>query len=267
MSQLWQKMQQVAECALQDGHLLSIDNSFERQPELGIDFVVRYAPQLQAKIRAGIDNKASDKPRNPFLPPEPELTVESIAPNHTLILNKFNVLPIHALLITEQFVEQSDQLMLTDFQAVSSLLAATDGLIFYNGGKAAGASQPHRHFQLVPQDFGNGSLPIQAAIDNCRHHERAQIFPFEHRLFWLPDYQPETLYDAWLKLEYAWQPYNLLITQQWMLVVPRKCESVQGISINSLAFAGGLLAKNAEERAIIKQTGCIELMRQVCLSE
>lgn len=262
MTELWQKMTTVAERARHSGDLLSISNTFSIQTEHDIDFIVRYAPQLIAKIRAS----KSPKRRNPFLEPEPELFIENVLPAHRLILNKFNVLPVHGLIVTEQFVAQTDQLSLADFQAVSNVLERTDGLIFYNGGEAAGASQPHRHFQIVPQDFGQGHLPIQASIDHCQHHERAQIFPFEHRLFWLPDTRPDTLFDAWLKLEYAWQAYNLLITQKWMLVVPRKCAAAEGISINSLAFAGGLLAKNDQELETIKQVGCMGLLKQVCFA-
>lgn len=257
---LWQQMHRVAEQAKRSGHLVSISNTTDVLKDGDIDFVIRYAPQLIDKIRAS----KGEKRDNPFLPPEPELQVCALGEQHQLILNKFNVLETHGLMVTNKFVAQTDQLQLADFKAVARVLQQTDGLVFYNGGEEAGASQAHRHFQIVPQDFGLGALPIQAAIDLCSHHEHATIFPFEHRLFWLPNYQAETLMDAWLKLEYAWQPYNLLMTQQWMLVVPRKCESYQGISVNSLGFAGGLLAKTAQEHAMIRDVGAMNFLSKVC---
>jgi ATP adenylyltransferase len=79
----------------------------------------------------------------------------------------------------------------------------------------------------------------------------------------LPDFEPETLYDAWLKLEFAWMPYNLLLTREWMLVVPRSRESVDGISVNSLGFAGALLAKDEAERETILQQGPMNLLAAV----
>lgn len=258
--ELWQQLVAVAARAQQNGDLVSIPNEFEVVHDHEIPFVIRYAPQLVDKIRA--TKKPSQ--RNPFLPPEPNLCVSAIGSEHQLVLNKFNVLEHHGLLITNEFIEQTDQLRLSDFQAVEMLLRTKDSLVFYNGGKNAGASQPHRHFQWVPRDFGAGELPVQVAIDACRHHECAQIFPFEHRLFWLPDYRGETLWDAWLKLEYAWRSYNLLVTREWMLVVPRSAESVDGISMNCLAFAGGLLATNAEQFEWIKTQGPINLLQQVC---
>lgn len=262
MKAIWQRMTDVAELARRNGHLLSIPNEFQIVEDGGVPFVVRYAPQLIEKIKAS----KAPKRDNPFLPPEPELTVGPIGDKHQLILNKFNVLECHGLIVTNEFVEQTDQLALDDFAAVSQVLTDTDGLIFYNGGERAGASQRHRHFQIVPKDMGAGVLPIQQRIESLAHPERQALFPFQYRFFALPDWSPETLFDAWLKLEFAWQPYNLLISQQWMLVVPRHQESVHGISMNSLAFAGALLAKNQQEMDIILSTGPIALLQQVCCS-
>ncbi len=256
-------MMQVGERAQRTGHLLSIHSTLEIIEDNGIPFVVRYAPELIKKIK----QTNTPKRENPFLPPEAELLVQPIGDNHQLLLNKFNVLPVHGLIVSNDFVEQTDQLLLKDFEAVSWALHHSDGLVFYNGGKIAGASQRHRHFQLVPIDMGAGNLPIQAKIDCCKHHELGRIFPFEHRLFWLPDCQPETLLDAWLKLEFAWQPFNLLITAQWMLVIPRLSEETYGISVNSLGFAGALLAKNEHEMALIRDHGPMAILQAVAFSE
>lgn len=260
---LWQQMSTLGEAARRSGHLLTIPCELEVIEDAGIPFVVRYAPDLIKKIRA----TNAPKRDNPFLPPEPELLLGPLGDHHQLLLNKFNVLPIHGLIVSNQFVEQTDQLSLADFTAVSSILTQTDGLVFYNGGNTAGASQRHRHFQIVPRDMGAGLLPIQAKIDACQHHEHGTIFPFEHRLFWLPDYRPETLLDAWLKLEFVWRAYNLLITRQWMLIIPRSKESTQGISVNSLGFAGALLAKDDIELATIRHQGPMQILTSVCSAD
>jgi hypothetical protein len=41
--------------------------------------------------------------------------------------------------------------------------------------------------------------------------------------------------------------YNLLLTRQWMLLVPRRHECFAGISLNALAFAGALLTRDRQE--------------------
>lgn len=262
MNGLWLRMQQVAEQARLSGHLLSIPNEVDILQEQDIPFVLRYAPQLVDKIRAAHAPKRPD----PFLPPEPELTVGPIGEHHQLVLNKFNVLETHGLIVTNRFVPQTNQLTLSDFSAVAEVLTQVDGLIFYNGGEQAGASQSHRHFQIVPKDMGGGRLPLQVGIDACAHPERGGLFPFRYRFFRLPDIAPETLFDAWLKLEFVWQPYNLLMTRDWMLVVPRAHESYAGISVNSLGFAGALLAKNEAELEQIRAIGPMALLSAVCFS-
>ena len=256
---LFRRMTEVAEQARQQGLLVSIPNQVEPLDEAGMPYVLRFAPQLVEKIRA-----TKMTPRaNPFLPPEPELFVAAVGDQHSLILNKFNVLPLHGLLVTNAFVDQVSQLTLADFAAVACLLRDEDALVFYNGGELAGASQAHRHFQLVPRDLGLGELPVQRLLAGYRDQPQAQIWPFAHRLCWLANYSPETLFEAWRKLEYSWQHYNLLLTRQWMLVVPRRAEQAAGISINSLAFAGALLAKDERELSLIRRQGPLALLAQV----
>ena len=255
-------MTAVATRARESGHLLSIPNQTEVIDDQGMAFVLRYAPQLIDKIRSA----KSPVRDNPFLPPEAELTVGPIGPHHQLVLNKFNVLEPHGLIITNQFVPQTDQLTLRDFSAVAQVLADVDGLVFYNGGEAAGASQAHRHFQLVPMDMGNGGMPLQHWIDQVPHPERRGLFPFQYRFLSLPDTDAGTLFDAWQKLEFAWQPYNLLLTRRWMLVIPRSGESFGSVSVNSLGFAGALLAKNHDELKLIRQTGPMALLSAVTFS-
>lgn len=260
---LWQKMMVVAESAKECGMLHSIENSFEVIEDGGIRFVVRLASGLGKKPKGHSDQPKPKQNTSPFLPPEPELLVSSISDSYNLVLNKFNVLETHALLTTVDFVEQTDLLTLNDFSAVSWALAEADGLVFYNGGKVAGASQPHRHFQLVPKDMGDGELPIEQPILDWHEGKSDRLFPFAHRICWLQDYEPETLLETWRKLEFQFLPYNLLITRQWMLIVPRSQESFEDISVNSLGFAGALLVKTEQELNLLKEHGPMAVLASV----
>lgn len=257
---LWSRMQLVTNEAVKSAAAYPIKSDLFLQKDDGIDFVVRYAPDLKAKPKT----PSQPPKKNPFLPPESGLFVDTIGDHHQLILNKFNVLPLHGLLITNEFVEQTDLLTLADFAAVACLLNEADGLVFYNGGRIAGASQTHRHFQLVPKDLGFGEIPIERAVQEVKRHQRSTLFPFQHRLFFLPNYDASTLWDAWTKLEYNWTPYNLLLTRQWMLVVPRSQEAVAGMQINSLGLAGALLVKNLAEQTYLSEQGPMQCLRKVC---
>jgi ATP adenylyltransferase len=60
-------------------------------------------------------------------------------------------------------------------------------------------------------------------------------------------------------------PYNLLVTRQWLLLVPRSQECFEGISINALGFAGALLVKDAAQLAILQKQGPMSALQHVAL--
>ena len=51
------------------------------------------------------------------------------------------------------------------------------------------------------------------------------------------------------------RPYNLLVTREWMLVVPRRRESFTTISVNALGFAGAMLVRDADEQETLRRAG------------
>jgi ATP adenylyltransferase len=58
-------------------------------------------------------------------------------------------------------------------------------------------------------------------------------------------------------------PYNLLVTWDWMFLVPRTRGFFHGIEVNSLGFAGTLLARDREQLDFIKREGPMTLLRNV----
>ena len=61
-------------------------------------------------------------------------------------------------------------------------------------------------------------------------------------------------------------PYCLIVTRDWMLLVPRSREFFESISINSLGFAGALLVRNKEEMERVKSCGPMTVLRKVAFS-
>ena len=59
------------------------------------------------------------------------------------------------------------------------------------------------------------------------------------------------------------QPYNLLVTRDWMLLVPRSKEHFDTISVNALGFAGSLLVRNETELETVRERGPFEVLRHV----
>ena len=196
-------------------------------------------------------------------------------------MNKFNVIDHHLLIITRAFEEQESLLTLADFAATWSTLAEIDGLVFYNAGKTAGASQRHKHLQVVPLPFAETPerIPIEKAIASAEFTNKIgeiPSFPFIHALVKLEEHSPtyllETYYSLLETVGFQWDKgdsnsfrsfYNLLATREWMLVIPRSQESFQSISVNSLGFAGALLVKDEEEMKLLKNVGPMTILKGV----
>ena len=71
------------------------------------------------------------------------------------------------VIVTNEFESQLDPLTVKDMEAVWKCIVDLGGLAFYNGGKLAGASQPHKHMQFMPTPLVSGSiydLPIESIL-------------------------------------------------------------------------------------------------------
>jgi sulfate adenylyltransferase (ADP) / ATP adenylyltransferase len=238
-----------------------------------------------------VEQAGDDRERNPLMPPEPALTVGDITPTHVGVLNKFPVVEHHLLVVTKQFVPQEAALDRDDFAAVARCLAAVDGLVFYNGGRAAGASQPHKHLQLVPLPLDDGlwAVPIEAVFDSWAatgHVARLLRLPFRNAFSLLDPLEDQRRAAHQLEELYAAQlaaigvvdedlpraandetvrpaPYNLLVTRRWMLAVPRSRERFGTISINALGFAGSLFVRDEDELQDLREAGPMRVLKAV----
>src|SRR5260221_6670759 len=115
-------------------------------PDAGADFVVRLATDYAAQAAR------QPKPRvgNPFADPEPDLLVGDVSPTHVAILNKYHVIESHLLIVTRGYVDQHVLLDRADFEALERCFPShVEAIAFYNGGRGSGASQPHKHVQVV----------------------------------------------------------------------------------------------------------------------
>ena len=61
--------------------------------------------------------------------------------------------------------------------------------------------------------------------------------------------------------------YNLLVTRDWMLVVPRSAEHCGSISVNALGFAGSLFVRNQTELQMLRHLGPLRILEAVTLAQ
>jgi len=278
--------------AIACGALHSIETEQCFIEEAGVRFLVRSISSLRRKAKDKKKKRQDGEPFNPFLPPEPELTVGALSPTHTAVLNKFNVLERHLLIVTRRFEHQERLLTRADFQALWQALAQIDGLGFYNGGTAAGASQTHKHLQLVPLPLApeGPDLPLEplfSSKETLGEPLSISELPFRHRFCRLPEglwQDPEAAAELSLRLyetmleqcaipgveeageQHQSAPYNLLLRRGWMLLVPRSREHFGNISVNALAYAGSLFVRNAAELQQVAEEGPMGVLQTVSIT-
>ncbi len=282
---LCQKIKEQTENALSCGALKSIPTEYELIKDGEIDFLVRIVTNLGRKDKAKKKQKKLGKDFNPFLPYEKDLFVADISDTHVCLLNKFNVVDNHLLVITRDFEEQETLLTVNDFAALCACLLQVDGLGFYNNGKIAGASQRHKHLQLVPFPLipELPKTPIDKIIETAKYEDnigQVSCFNFVHGIAKistqnsnnileiaqqsLESYQ-DLLKSLKITISEEGKPdsYNLLITREWMMMVRRSQPKYESISVNSLGFAGALLVKNEEQLKTLKELKPLTILEQV----
>ncbi|HEV3105522.1 MAG TPA: phosphorylase [Trinickia sp.] len=270
--------------ALERGALVPIETAQTTLDDAGVRFLVRQVSSLADKARARGAKPSS--PVDPFLPHDPDLFVADISATHFALLNKFNVIDHHLLIVTRAFEEQNALLTLADFTAWCACLAEFDGLGFYNGGPEAGASQRHKHMQIVPLPLGDAgeALPIDPLIRTARATPDIGTLaglPFAHAFARLAPAAPEAAahasLDAYRRLlkavgieavdvngqAHQSAPYNLLVTPRWMLLVPRSAEQADGVSVNALGFAGSLFVRDAGQMDTVQRLGPMTVLQRV----
>lgn len=276
--------------ALQSGVLLPIQTNRTTINDGGFTFSVRWVSSLALKDQARVATVSKRDPDfNPFLPPEAELTVGALGDAHLVVLNKFPVIEHHLLIVTRAWESQSAPLTFADFVSLAQVIGPHGGLGFYNGGTDAGASQSHKHLQWVPhvQDddepwFGSPGglahgLPHAAAGEMVTHPALPWLHAFVHldSSAWGEHERAGAMLhaaftQAWSALGLPLQrdpmpPYNLLVTSEWLMLVPRRCEKWGHVSVNSLGYAGSLFARNQEQIDELRAAGPLAVLAAVGL--
>jgi ATP adenylyltransferase len=265
---LWNALVQASDRALRSGALQPIPTSLEYLDDGGVRFLVRRLASIERKKRATATQRG-----NPFLPYEPEMFVADVSDTHVALLNRFNVVEHHLLIVTRTFEHQDELLTPADFEALWTCMADYDALGFYNGGSEAGASQPHKHLQMIPLPMApeGPAIPIEPIVQAAKPNDTPSVcpaLPFRHAVV---RSEPAASRDRYLRLlesvglttDRPPRPYNLLVTRDWMLLVPRAREHFETISLNAIAYAGGLLVRNDEEITVVRDHGPMAVLTAV----
>ena len=274
-NELLRKATEVTVAATASGALVPLDTSLTHlMGEGGSRFELRHLLSATPKHL-----RASGPKPNPFLPWDQRLEVDRIGDSHVVILNKYPVQTSHMLLITQDWQPQTGWLSMEDWQSLARIDATTTGLWFFNSGPAAGASQPHRHLQLLPRAAGERICARDGWFQRCAQDATTSVEDPLLRSSRVAAISStltgETLQDLYLALaqdlglghpstdDCPRGAYNLLLSREWMAIVRRRREGIRGFSVNALGFAGSLLSTEASDRQWIQDSGPEALLQAV----
>ena len=276
------------------GARIELESRQEIVEDAGIEFVVRvlfdriakavpptlnpHGPATRARNEASTHARSDASPSacSPFLPPyDPGLLLGAIGDTHVALLNKYNLVDRHLLIVTREYEEQEDPLTVADLEAARFCLDAIEGLVFYNAGAAAGASQTHKHLQLVPFPLGprDQRLPIERVVVEALEAglDAVPRLGYRHRIALLRAQGgfDHATYSELLRSSGSAgagsKPgsHNLLMTRDWMMMHPRSRASEGPLDVNALGFAGALVARHDRDLDWLRSIGPIELLRRV----
>jgi len=260
----WEKALEQSEISIDSGNLfplrtIDITNKLYDKK----DFIIRKLDTSKFKNDLKIGPKI-----NPFNPWDKPLEIEKIGKNHQLILNKYPVQIGHILLITNKWMPQNGWLDINDWYAIKTVNNDTSGLWFFNSGPLAGASQPHRHIQLLRRDIRENVCPRDKWFLNFNKYKVnnklfkniiVRPFNFSHNINDIYRIYVELSMDIGLgnplKDKIPKKPYNLLITNRWIALIKRANDKILGFSVNALGFAGYLLVTEKSDTRYLKLNG------------
>lgn len=279
----YESITKTFDAAQQNAHLQLADaeSVVVRDSKGNLQYRVTYVSSLQQKPERG----DADPSKDPLAAPDPALTVSDEGPGpFKLVLNKFPVTPYHTLLVTRDYASQESALTPSELlHAYRFLHDISDSehrfMCFYNSGVNSGSSLDHKHLQVlpVPADFPlfpdiltNGRAHF---IPNDRMEPlQTDQLPFAHFGIPLPQGKDEvtedllamcyfpllqralTFFRNWdLESEVIPKSYNMMMTKEWMFIVPRSQPKIDPsvndglkLGFNSLAYTGMILVKDQE---------------------
>lgn len=217
-------------------------------------------PAFTSKPLPKKGNTQPAKGKDPFTDPEEGFVVSNVGSTHILQFNKFCIFRPQFILHTKQFAHQTEDLDLADFTAGLDVLGQLKEpwVLFYNCGLRAGSSQGHKHMQLIPKPKKKAfvlfpdqmkdalskrapSRPPQqlhvpydclvAPVQDCTTAEKA----YATYCNMLEDLRQLKKVESEGKVSGA---HNMIMTSDWMCVIPRQSRGENGIYTNAMGMLG-----------------------------
>jgi ATP adenylyltransferase len=266
----------------------------------GIKFLLKHLKKDEISnkpinLTSGNESKVQDALAPPY--EDGQLVEEDFADRgtHRLLFNKFAVMEEHVVLITRDFSSQYTHLTYDDCINALILKRRLDAVIFFNGGKDAGSSQPRKHLQAIPLksmyygDFGLFLLLKDAGnlqpvlFEELLKYDVKFVIPFkffklnlidmpQHLIIKFDQENIDELYLAYnIALVYLnllededkiTKNYSVLLFDNYLMIITRVNSRINlsngHLDINSVGFLFTLLLKSEELSDEVKKINLID---------
>lgn len=216
-------------------------------------------------------------PGSDIVDDHPKILVQTINETHLLVLNKFPIFRPQLMLLTvDSYRRQTEPLTSEDIRAAWAIL---DGIgrkyyVLFNCTPTAGASRMHKHMQVIPHP-----MAVNEVEDGFRFFPdleastQATEVPFKHfieHFKGLPNEassRDEQVFEIYSRLlaqtraalsispEDPVCPHNVVLTQDWIILIPRRSKVFHGITANSAGMMGSVWLEKESEYDAWKARG------------
>ncbi|KAF2136614.1 uncharacterized protein K452DRAFT_237249 [Aplosporella prunicola CBS 121167] len=248
----------------------------------GFTFEFYITDALSSKPQAGEAVQTEDHPTrfgpgSDILNNNSEMLLANINSTHLLVLNKFCVFRSQLLLLTaDSYRRQSEQLDLEDFKAVCDILPLMGDphMAMYNCGAKSGASRQHKHIHVLPRpshlfpddrNFDPAKIPflyllqyLDKGIIGSRDGPQVLLQTYQDLLGRAKQASSNCSEDA----EYA---HNIVLTNEWLIVIPRSRAIFEGIATNAAGMVGSVWLNDDIQMDDWKAKGPKKVLRQLGL--
>lgn len=172
------------------------------------------------------------------------------------------------ILHTTEYEKQAEDLGKADIQATWAVMKELNKeskgegkeiMAIYNCGAEAGASQGHKHVQLFPKPKREEFELFPDRVSSVgKDAMSCDGIPYKHWLSKVPaDATAEEVHATYANLmenirpvlkENGTEDYNMILTMEWMLLIPRRHHGREGVEANAVGMMGMVWVKGEEER-------------------
>ncbi|KAF2659405.1 hypothetical protein K491DRAFT_583047, partial [Lophiostoma macrostomum CBS 122681] len=205
------------------------------------------------------------------------LEITDVGERHVLAFNKFPSFRPHLLLLTEDgHVRQQEDLSQADVGA----LWDRQWVGIFNCGKEGGCSRVHKHMQIfpLPDRKARDKWTLFPSTDPDAAASKDIRVPFRYFIYRFArdrsrDGDSSEAYQAYVKMlrdsrevlglggdQYC--PHNVVMTRDWMVVIPRRRGQVGGLGVNAASMMGLATVKDEEEFGKWKSAGVERVLEE-----